>query len=233
MTIKGKLEPFFETGTEGIIWSVTEDGKEGYDSLHSLDEGDLLTVLVPDGSGAVVWEGNINYEWKRNFRNYPGNPDHGQQEIGGMWVHGIQENVEPDDWGMWFYKQYPCELVKAGIGRLSPAKSSTILGYRWTGTGSPWNNVKDTGDLIVKFKSGYYRYKDVDTDTFWGFYESESLGKYHAANIKNKFTAEKLVLPSRPRYGTNPPKPWRQYVEELKWTPEEEEEFVRMNKEQK
>lgn len=232
MRLKGKLDAFFETGTEGIIWSVIEDGKEGYDGLHPLGEGDLLTVLDPV-DGKFVWEGNVNYEWERNFRNYPGNPEFGQQEIGGMWVHGIQENVEPDDWGKWFFKQYPCELIKSDIGRLFRAKSSTIIGYRWTGRGSPWNNVRDTGDLIVKFKSGYYRYKDVDTDTYWNFCEAPSLGKYHAANIKNKFTVEKITLPSRPTYGVNPPRPWRQYVDVVEWTLEEEEEFNRIDKDKK
>jgi hypothetical protein len=213
-SIKGKCDPFFETGTEGVIWSVYEDGKEGYDGLQCLDEGDYLTIFDPAKPKEVVWEGNIDLEYERNYHPFPMNPEYGQQAIMGMWVHGIQRDVEPDDWGTWFFKEYPCELIKSEIGRLYRCKSAIIGGHRWTGTANRWSkdNLHGVGDLILKFNNaGYYRYKDVDSDTYWAFEEAESKGKYFAANIKNKFVTEKLELPSKPTYKLNPPKPWKKY----------------------
>ena len=213
-TIKGKLEPFFETGTEGVIWSVFEDGKEGYDGLHTLHDGDYLVVFDPMDPLKLVWEGNISLEWERNYRPYPMNPQYGQQEIGGLWVHGIQENVTPEDWGRWFYKGYPCELMKGSVGRISPVKKSSIVaGYSYTGYRSYRANVVDTpGDLVIKFKNAeYYRYKDVPNDAFEDFYEADSKGKYFAAHIKNKFVTEKIELPTRAKYGLNVPNPWSKY----------------------
>ena len=261
--IKGKCDPYFETGTEGVIWSVYEDGKEGYDGLHCLNEGDYLTIFDPADSTKVVWEGNIDLEYERNYLPFPMNPEYGQQAIMGMWVHGIQRNVEPDDWGTWFFKAYPAEVIKSEIGRLFRCKSSTIEGHLWSGKGSPYNSIKDTGDLIIKFKNGgYYRYKDVDADTFWEFESAESKGKYHARNIKNVFVVEKIDLPKPARYSTNKPKPWKKYPadhgsdvpgawpfptgpkphegpreetfdEFLEWTEEEEEEFLNIMDNQK
>lgn len=209
--IKGKLDPFFETGTEGVIWSLYEDGKEGYDGLRPLYNGDYLMVFHPEDD-SLVWEGNINFEYERNFRNYPTNPEYGQQEVFGFWIHGLQENVSPEDWGTWFFKSYPANLIRGDIGYLYRCKSSTIQGYRWSGKGSPWNNIKDTGDLVIKFKSGYYKYKDVDSDTYWGFGSAESRGKYFAQNIKNKFEVEKLSVATKPEFKPgarlNPPRPY-------------------------
>jgi hypothetical protein len=215
-TIKGKCDPFFETGTEGVIWSLYEDGKEGYDALQVIDQGDYLTIFDPENPTKVVWEGNIDLEWERNYHPYPMNPQYGQQAIMGMWVHGIQRNVEPDDWGTWFFKAYPAELIKSEIGRLFRCKSSTIEGHRWEGKGSQWSKEpKEPGDLILKFKnSGYYRYKDVDHDTYWEFEEAESKGKYFAKNIKNKFVTEKLDLPRPAKYSLNKPRPWTKYPDD-------------------
>ena len=210
-TIKGKLDPFFETGTEGVIWSLYEDGKEGYDALVILDQGDYLTIFDPEDSTKVVWEGNIDLEYERNYHPYPMNPKYGQQAVMGYWVHGIQRDVEPDDWGIWFFKAYPGEVIKSEIGRLYRCKSSTIAGHRWTGDRSS----TDIGDLILKFKNGgYYKYKDVDSDTYNKFASSESLGKYHAKHIKNVFEAERLDLPRPAKYSTNKPKPWKKYPDD-------------------
>ena len=194
--VKGKLEAFFETGTEGVIWSLYDDTKEGYEGLHCLYQGDYLTIFDPEDKSKVVWEGNIDLEYERNYHPYPMNPQYGQQAVGGMWVHGIQRDVEPDTWGKWFFKQYPAEVIKSEIGHMHRCKSSMISGHRWDGKGSPWNSIRDNANLIIRFNSGdCYKYKDVDCDTYWAFEQAESLGKYFAANIKNKFEAVKLELP--------------------------------------
>lgn len=119
--IKGKLDPFFETGTEGIIWSVYEDGKTGYDGLNCLKDGDFLRIFDIDNPSKVIWEGIIDLEWERNYRNYPRNPEYGQQEIGGFWVRGIQSTVTPEQWAQWFFKEYPAEMIPAAdLPKLDP-----------------------------------------------------------------------------------------------------------------
>lgn len=60
-TIFGALEPFCETGTEGIVWSVSEYGKTGYDGLHTLKDGDSLTVYGAVRDGEVEWEGTLDF----------------------------------------------------------------------------------------------------------------------------------------------------------------------------
>lgn len=104
----GKLEAYFETGTEGVIWSVYEDGKEGYEGLNCLQDGDYIKVFDPQEQ--VVFDGEVKLEWERNYRPYPRNPHLGQQEVGGFWVHGLQENIDPQTWSTWFHSAYRCEF---------------------------------------------------------------------------------------------------------------------------
>lgn len=56
----GALEPFSETGTEGAIWSFCEYGKNGYDALVCLKDGDKLSVYKNVREGEVEWEGAID-----------------------------------------------------------------------------------------------------------------------------------------------------------------------------
>ncbi len=192
--IIGKLEPFFETGTEGIVWSVYEDGKTGYDGLNGIEDGDYLTVFDPKDKTTIIWEGHIDFDWEINFRPYPANPEHGQQSVGGYWVHGLQRGLPPEQWATWFFNAYPATLHKANMGKFTPTKSSTISGCSWKGTGGLYNEGT-SGDLFVKFKNGgYYRYKDVDPKTFWALYEAPSIGKFFAQHIKDKFVTEKITL---------------------------------------
>lgn len=57
--IYGALEPFAETGTEGVIWSLHEYGRAGYEGLHCLKNGDKLTVYSAVYDGDVDWEGEL------------------------------------------------------------------------------------------------------------------------------------------------------------------------------
>jgi len=51
--IEGTLHDFFETGTEGVIWSIASDDRVGYAALETINEGDHLTIL--DQLGATLW----------------------------------------------------------------------------------------------------------------------------------------------------------------------------------
>lgn len=58
-TIHGKLEPFFETGTEGVLWAVHEYNKPGYEGLNILKNGDRLTVYSKVFDGEVAAESTL------------------------------------------------------------------------------------------------------------------------------------------------------------------------------
>ncbi len=99
--IKGELEAFWETGTEGVIWSLYDEHNKGYESLNCLKDGDYLEVYNDDGS--ILWEGEVKLEYKRRYRPFPLNPKYGQQEVFGMWVHGFQEDLDPEIWAKMFF----------------------------------------------------------------------------------------------------------------------------------
>lgn len=220
-TIKGQLEPFYETGTEGVIWSMYGDGECGecgddYDALQSLNDGDYLTIFDPIDTTKVVWEGNIDLEYETNYRPYPMNPDYGQQCVLGHWVHGIQRDVNPEQWASWFFNHYKAEYTEGEVGRLYRCKGSTITGYNWDGNWPSPEVANALGDLIIKFKnSKYYKYKDVDYDTYRAFIQAKSRGKYFSKNIKDKFVTEIMTLskpptktPSTAPTTTNDAWPW-------------------------
>ena len=191
-TIKGVLEPYFATGTEGVIWSVYEDGKSGYDALHCLGRGDHLAIYDLVDPTKLLWYGNIDFEYERNKMPYPFNPQYSQQAVHGMWVHGFQKDVEPEQWGEWFFKQYPCELIEANLCRMFAVESSIVSRFNYTGN----HYTQKDGDLYLEFKNGtIYKYKDVPYAIGESLENAESFGKYFAANIKDKFVTEKVEFP--------------------------------------
>lgn len=103
LKLEGHLYGWWETGTEGVYWSlVTDWGAEhaSYENLYPLEDGDELVVYQEDG--AVLWSGTISWDWNVRWRSYPLNPEQGQQEVGGMWVHGFQVGVDPEVWADYF-----------------------------------------------------------------------------------------------------------------------------------
>lgn len=227
--ITGTLDAFFETGTEGVIWSIIEDGKDGYDGLNPLRSGDYLSVF--DKAGNLIWEGNVSYNYTDRYQSYPLNPQYGQQAVNDMWVHGLQNGVIPEDWALWFTKGYRAVLARAGLEHSYSVKSSTILEYSWSGS-----FIKgESGDLVIRFKNDkFYRYKDVPSNIFMDFASADSKGKYFATNIKDRFITEKIELPNN-SMKTNQPKNIPSevpvpddYDDYLEWTPAEEEEFLKI-----
>ena len=110
MILKGKLEPYWETGTEGVLWALEDDRGHIREALHILKNGDYLKVFNDDNQ--VYWEGTIQLEYERNYQSYPMNPQYGQQALLGYWIHGLQYNLEPEFWGKMFFNHMRAELTK-------------------------------------------------------------------------------------------------------------------------
>ena len=99
--IHGRLYAYFETGTEGVVWSIIEDGKDGYDALNCLEAGDKLIVFEDDGK--AIWDGVVNLEYELHRQPHEYNPSYLQQTTLGYWVRGLQTDVNPEFWGKMFF----------------------------------------------------------------------------------------------------------------------------------
>lgn len=91
--------PHFETGTEGIVWSVYADRRLvtsyeqwSYDKLYSLKNGDRLIIYAPDNK-TPVFDDFINLIW----------PGQQQPTALGFRVNGVQTGLDPDDWARFFF----------------------------------------------------------------------------------------------------------------------------------
>jgi hypothetical protein len=109
----GVLEGWFETGTEGIVWALCEDGKSGYEAMQIIEKGNHLKVF--DDNGKVVFEGEIDPDEKIGWQEYPLNPGHGQPCALGMWVHWTQRGWQPDDWARLFIRFKGEEYLRAEL----------------------------------------------------------------------------------------------------------------------
>lgn len=99
----GVLEGFFETGSEGIMWCLIEDGKQGYEGVHFIEEGDRLIVYGENNK--VLFDGDIDCDYQIGWTEYPKNPGYGQPCALGYWIHWTQRGWQPDKWAKLF--MYP------------------------------------------------------------------------------------------------------------------------------
>lgn len=109
----GKLYLFFETGTEGIIWALNKkssDENTSYEDIVYLRDGDLLEVY--DDNANLFWRGHIDLEYQTNWYQYPFNPSSGQQAVNGMWVNGLQRDVDPEFWMLMFSNSMNAKVVR-------------------------------------------------------------------------------------------------------------------------
>ncbi|CAN5305281.1 hypothetical protein BH10CYA1_BH10CYA1_53710 [soil metagenome] len=109
----GELDCYYETGTEGIYWSLEEPLK-GYEGLHILENGDELTVFDSDYS--TLWQGVVDLEYSTG-EAYPENPEYGKRVIFGYWVHGTQRGMDPEKWAGMFFPQDESKLLQANLRR--------------------------------------------------------------------------------------------------------------------
>lgn len=100
--IKGILEPFCETGTEGIIWSlqdvkhISPNGQWSYDGLNCLEDGDFLKVFNDAARRKVLWQGVIK------MKHPPATE----------FNRGIQDGVNEQEWAKMFFDAKPGLLYR-------------------------------------------------------------------------------------------------------------------------
>jgi hypothetical protein len=103
--IKGILEPFFETGTEGVIWSLQDekhigaDGSYSYDGLNGLENGDFLKVFNDAARKKVIWQGEIKLIFPPDLR----------------YNRGVQDGVNKEAWTKMFWDAKPGTLYKKEV----------------------------------------------------------------------------------------------------------------------
>lgn len=107
----GKLDAFFESGTEGILWSLYEHGKEGYDALQSIQEGDYL-IIYSDETLQTLFTGFIKPDYNINRQPYPLNPTYSQPCVLGYWCHWLIKEVPPEVWANYFFQELEATLIK-------------------------------------------------------------------------------------------------------------------------
>lgn len=112
-TVIGTLIGFFESGSDGVLWSIYDNNSTGYESLNILKDGDYL--FVEDGNKGIEWEGYIKLEYIR-FATLRGGANnmlpYFQQQVAGYWVHGLQDGVDPEVWARWFFEERSAVIIK-------------------------------------------------------------------------------------------------------------------------
>lgn len=99
---RGVLDWWAETGTEGVVWVLSEDGKTGYDSMVFPEAGDYLKVFDADGS--ILFAGVIVPDFEAGKTPLPFNPEYSKPSALGFWIHWTQRGWQPDDWAKLFLR---------------------------------------------------------------------------------------------------------------------------------
>ena len=125
-SIVGILDGYFETGTEGAVWSVYKDGCQGYEGLYTIRDGDRLRVWDPT-TGRKVLDEVIKFDHKIGYQPFPMNPKFGQQVAFGMYVHGIQTGWDPDEWARLFFRKEGETVFRAELARKTSREIRDIV----------------------------------------------------------------------------------------------------------
>lgn len=107
--IEGKLMPYYETGMEGTMWALHEDGQEGYDGLNKLENGQLLTVFNDAARTDILWQGVIDFEMDSDKQKQIFKAHKYHAGLGG-WRFGVQKDIHPYDWIEMFYSEKPARI---------------------------------------------------------------------------------------------------------------------------
>ena len=115
--------------------SALQANKEREEILDKIEDGSLITVFNTISKGDIFWQGTVDLEYKNRHRPFPMNPQYGQQEIFGMWVRGLQANLDPETWAAMFFLDLPATLERDGKlyhGSLDPFFETGTEGVIWS-----------------------------------------------------------------------------------------------------
>ncbi len=114
----------------GRYWAI-KDARNG--KLARLQSGDVLTIFNTIAAGDVLWSGDVSLEYEREKQ--PVNATHGQQAVGGFWVHGLQKDMPPKTWLDMFDNRLPAVLERNGqkiYGALDAFAETGTEGIIWS-----------------------------------------------------------------------------------------------------
>ncbi|MDO3382412.1 hypothetical protein [Gilvimarinus algae] len=97
--LTGLLIEYFETGTEGVMWALMQDGKSGYEGLVLLEAGDHIEVFEIEGP--KVYDGIVVPDTSIGAMQRPGSTLR-QPVALGRWAHWIQSGFDADVWAGYF-----------------------------------------------------------------------------------------------------------------------------------
>jgi len=148
---------------------ATHDKGPAKKESEDLKDGMLLTVFNTISKGDVAWSGVVNLEHKSRYRSYPMNPQYGQQEVFGMWVHGLQDGMDAKEWASMFFNNMPATLERDGKkihGTLEPFFETGTEGVIWSlsefgKSGYDGLNCLKKGDKLTVYS------KVTDGDIAW------------------------------------------------------------------
>ena len=108
LEISGFLVPYFQVGTDRVLWGIIDLANSGKQEVHFLQDCDFL--IVYETNGRVRWQGLIHFEYQRN--NSPQPEFWTRQVVMGHVVHGCQSDCEPEQWAQMFFEKLPATLRK-------------------------------------------------------------------------------------------------------------------------
>lgn len=116
----GVLDYWFETGTEGLVWVLIEDGKDehSYDAMKFPEAGDHLKVWGEKGK--VIFDGVIEPDFQAGMTMSRVYPEHKQPSALGFWIHWTQRGWKPDKWARLFVKKEGEKRFRAELTKYTP-----------------------------------------------------------------------------------------------------------------
>lgn len=78
------------------------NGTWAIEGLHLLRDGDGLTVFDKEDPEKKLWSGKVSLRLRKSYT---------ELVVDGMIVHAFPKNVPVETWKVWFFNEYPAQLM--------------------------------------------------------------------------------------------------------------------------